>query len=358
MPKKSLNVPKNLSPPPKGKRYILVMFFILLVLVLLAFDLASKTISEVEESPKCGDGSFYNTCSLTKPYYCQTGTLVEKASVCGCDFDLTKSGEFCVSEYEESPENVILNYVLNGKENKLSFVVYGEAQSYVQNISRVISYRESEAPFRVDFKLRSVNEETQRRLLLPLVKEIENTAPNSKIDQARIAISIVQNIPYGFSDKIVLFENQEINYSRYPYEVLYENEGICGEKSQLLTFLLKELGYGVSIFYFEEENHEAVGIRCPIKESFMATGFCFVETGGQSIISDSSMEFVGGEKLESTPEVLLISEGISLPDDLEEYDDADILEDIREGNILGILNSWRLESINEKYDLNRIYNLR
>src|SRR3990167_6998241 len=33
----------------------------------------------------CSDGTLYNTCSITKPYFCSNGALKEKCSVCGCD---------------------------------------------------------------------------------------------------------------------------------------------------------------------------------------------------------------------------------------------------------------------------------
>jgi len=37
--------------------------------------------------------------------------------------------------------------------------------------------------------------------------------------------------------------------------VLYEDKGVCGEKSLLLAYLLRELGYGVVLFEFKPENH-------------------------------------------------------------------------------------------------------
>ncbi len=217
-----------------------------------------------------------------------------------------------------NPKNIVLKYILDGQEEEIHFRVYYEVNNYVLNIPRIIDYSGLEIPFRGDFKLKSINEEVQREMILPLVKRIQNLAPDNKIQQARIAINIVQNIPYGFSEKTLFFVGQEINYSRYPYEVLNENQGICGEKSTLLSFLLKELGYGVSIFYFAEENHEAVGIKCPVDRSFYGSGYCFIETDGPSIITDSSIVFEGGIRLESTPEVILISKGISLPEKARE----------------------------------------
>jgi len=348
---------KNTPNQQKYPKYILIILFTILVLTLLALHIALSE-KKFEKIPTCGDGTFYNTCSLDKPSYCYNGILVENASVCGCPDFLKKEGNFCVLEYKMNPKNITLKYTLDREEEEIIFRVYDEVNNYVSDIPRIINYRGLETPFRADFKVKSINEEIQREMILPLVKKIQNLAPDDRIQQVRIAINIVQNIPYGFSEKTVFFAGQEVNYSRYPYEVLYENKGICGEKSTLLAFLLKELGYGVSIFYFADENHEAAGIECLGDNSFYGSGYCFIETNGPSIITDSSMIFEGGVKLETPPEVILISRGLPLPKDMYEYKDAKTLKDIREKNILGILKFWKFNSLKEKYGLAEIYNLR
>ena len=109
------------------------------------------------------------------------------------------------------------------------------------------------------------------------------------------------------------------------------------------------------IFYFSKENHEAVGISCPIEKSFYGSGYCFVETGGPAIITDSFIEFSEGVKLNSYPEILLISEGISLPKRIYEYGDAKIVNAIRERNLYGFLNFWRYDKLIGKYNLSEIY---
>ena len=44
----------------------------------------------------CIDGTAYSACSVTKPKYCDAGTLVDKASVCGCPSGYVASGDSCV----------------------------------------------------------------------------------------------------------------------------------------------------------------------------------------------------------------------------------------------------------------------
>ena len=104
-------------------------------------------------------------------------------------------------------------------------------------------------------------------------------------DQARIAISLVQQIPYDW--QTFGLEN------RYPYEVIYDNTGVCEEKSRLLAFLLRDLGFDVVLFSFESENHMAVGIMCPVQYSYKNTGYCFVETTEPTMITYSQGEYVG-----------------------------------------------------------------
>jgi hypothetical protein len=309
----------------------------------------------------CGDKTHYDECSLKKPYFCENGKLVKKASLCGCNEDLNMSvnGNSCASEYKIEPKRVVLEYVLRGEEKTLDFTVYKAMTEHLSSLPRSISYEQGEEPLRADFKLRNINNQEQRELLLPLVVEIQNTAED-EIDQLRIAVSIVQKIPFGSSEKNISFGGAILNYSRYPYEVLYDDEAICGEKSELLAFLLKELGYEVVFFYHSPENHESIGIKCPKPNSLNKNEYCFVETTGSSIITDNELEYVGIGKLYSEPEIIFVSDGKSLGVFLYEYRDARALKRIRSsinGNS-GKLNFFqyrKLKKLKTKYDLEEIY---
>ena len=98
--------------------------------------------------------------------------------------------------------------------------------------------------------------------------------------------SIVQKITFGNSNKTIKVSRGELDYARYPYEVLYDEKGVCGEKSELLAFILREMGYGVAFFYYPPENHEAIGIKCPKRHSVGRTGYCLIETTGPSIMAE------------------------------------------------------------------------
>jgi hypothetical protein len=338
-----------------GKKLI----FILIILVAISIFLISTYSSNkpLTAVPTCGDGTFYSTCSLDKPYYCNDGTLIENVSACTCPSQLSQSGNSCVSIYQSGQESSAFNYVLNGQNGSINVSLYKGLTTYLSILPKAINYNNGQPPMRADFKLLRINEPNQEVLIQPLIKEIQNLAPDDKVTQARIAISLVQNIPWGTSGKEVTFGGQTIVNSRYPYEVLYDNQGLCGEKSELLAKLLKDIGYGVALFYYPTENHETLGIKCPIEESLNGTGYCFVETSGSSIISDSSLIYSGGVMLSSSPEVILISNGISLPSGLPEYHDADVLASLRSKGSLGPINSYTFRQLENKYGLSKVYNI-
>lgn len=338
-------------------KYKIVISVLSAIVIVFAFVFVWNSVSSYYSgmppaTPTCGDGSFYNTCNLNKPYYCdgETGMLVEKASLCGCPLGMTKNADTCVSPYQTKPKEITFNYTLRGEQKQINAIVYGGMTDYISNLSKVISYSNGETPLRSDFKLRNLNDVNQRQLLLPLLIEIENSAKDRN-DQIRIAVSLVQNIPFGESNKTsLLLGGITTNYSRYPYDVLYDGMGICGEKSELLAFFLKEMGYGVVFFYNQAENHESLGVKCPARYSHYGTGYCFIETTGPAIISDSKIEFVGGIKLQSEPEIILVSNGEGIGDDFYEYKDAKTLERLR-GSSVALFKKARLNALEEKYGL-------
>jgi hypothetical protein len=149
-----------------------------------------------------------------------------------------------------------------------------------------------------------------------------------------------------------------IPLSRYPYETIAEGKGSCECKSELLVFLLRELGFETALFYYQEENHEAVGIKCPDKYSLNGTGFCFVETTLPAPISYSEGRYQGlggSSTLGSYSELIFISEGIGLSKDIDDYSDAKILgrlvDKIDKKGYVNYFEKKKLDGLREKYGL-------
>ena len=334
---------------------LLISSAVLLALCVILIIFLQKTSEET--FLQCGDKTSYDSCSSVKPYYCQNGFLAEKSSICGCPqgWQEKNGTDTCISYLQAGQKNMTLYYTFDRANGSMIYPVYAGMEDYISKIPRSIFYKSGEVPSSLNFTLKEINDEQQRQFLLPLVIQIENLA-SKKDDQARIAVSLVQNIPYASSNKTSNLFGVAINYSRYPYEVLYDGQGICGEKSELLAFMLKEMGYGVVIFYFPQENHEAVGIKCPMQYSYNGTGYCFVETTGPSIISDSDLQYIGGIRLGSQPEIIPISSGISLGSNMPEYNDAKTLDAIKDGKFM-LFSSARFESLKEKYGLIEEYQI-
>jgi len=336
----------------KLNKYPVIGIIIFLVVVFSFFYFIS--FFGIFEKKFCGDGTPYGECSGIAPYFCFKGVLVQDASFCKCPENFEQKGDSCEYKFQTVPKVVSLDYFFKGKPKKIDFTVYQGMVDYLGDHPQSSFYSLSDNYSLQDFKLRVIEEPEQKKLLFPLVIAIQNTAKN-KDDQARIAISLVQNIPYETSavfDK----ENYQSWSLKYPYDVLYEEEGLCGSKSDLLAFLLKELGYEVVILHYYAENHEAVGIKCPKKYSWNNTGYCFVESTQPAIISYSEGEYSEKGELYSNPEIIEISNGASLGGNLEEYRDAETLYRIQvaseknNGNI-NLVEYFMRNNLVKKYGL-------
>ncbi len=84
-------------------------------------------------------------------------------------------------------------------------------------------------------------------------------------------------VQYGYSerqivDEIIHFVQCNIQYQRdidgvgvrefekYPIETLYEGRGDCEDTAILLACIIKQLGYGSALIFYD--NHAAVGLAC------------------------------------------------------------------------------------------------
>ena len=219
-----------------------------------------------------------------------------------------------VDELLTDPKIVTMSFMYDGNMCNVDYIVYKGLNDYLASLTRNITYYD-DPPTTKDFIIRDLDQNHQKIVLMSLVNYIANFTED-KDDQARIAVSMVQNIPY---DDIGL-ESGLLN-SKYPYEIVYSQTGVCGGKSVLLTFLLRELGFSVVIFEYEQDSHRAVGIKCPYEYSYNGTGYCFVETTAPSIITDSDKEYGGVGKL-SSYELIFICDGLSFDSVLEEYNDS------------------------------------
>ena len=222
-----------------------------------------------------------------------------------------------IKNYETGLTSRSFTYVLRGQ----TAIVTANLYSGVYN-----DLKSTEPSFYGDYReyyLKYLDNPVQKKYLADLVSSIKSRTSN-KDDQARIAINLVQQIPYDYEQ---YYESEsssaaDSRRTRSPYETLYDNKGVCGEKSLLLAYLLRDLGYGVVLFSFSTEKHMAVGIKSSDQYAYRNSGYSFVESTTPTIVTDSDGEYVGAGKLTSTPQVIHISDGNSFVSISEEYDDA------------------------------------
>jgi len=256
------------------------------------------------------------------------------------------------------PKVIYLSYFLRGSHHIITMTVYHGTYDVISSETPLVScwrYDTDNSPCSND-ELRKyynsyINEPYQTDGINRLVRAIKMETGN-RDDQARIAISLVQNIPYDYTRASEISSNPYGGTTRYPYQILYDNSGVCGEKSILLAKLLKELGYGVILFDFESENHMAVGISSPTDYDYKSTGYAFIETAIPTIITYSTGNYIGVGKLRSVPSVYSVSSGSSMLSLSEEYQDAQEFVRIeRLPNPLDTYNYNKWVELEKKYGL-------
>ncbi len=218
------------------------------------------------------------------------------------------STEISNETLEKGPKTINYPYVLRGKTGLIRFDAYRGVNDYLST--------KYPTPFRIerDYWLQFIDESVQDRYLKQLAENIR-AAEADRENQVRAAISMVQKIEYA--------DYSFDTAAKYPYHVLYHQSGDCDEKSLLLAYLLRDLGYGVAVFEFEQESHMAVGIKAPDRYCYGKTGYAFIETTIPSIPTDSGGEYGGtGEKLTSNPKVFVVADGDSFEGIWREHADA------------------------------------
>ncbi len=208
-------------------------------------------------------------------------------------------------------KTVKLVYVLNGREGNIDFTVYQSLNQYGAP-SRFYG-RTSQRDMQIAVMDNPLSSKEMDRLIDGI--RAQTDIPG---DQARIAISLVQQIPYDHGS--ILSGNLK---NRCPYQVVYDQIGACGEKAKLLAYLLRGLGYKVALFRWGN-THEAVGLGCPISQQWAATGYCFIEAAKAVIPTDKPNMYgiAGDTELGDDPEVIPISAG-NILDLYEEKMNAD-----------------------------------
>ena len=93
-----------------------------------------------------------------------------------------------------------------------------------------------------------------------------------------LTLAFVQSIDYDDAKAKNILAQVGNETMLFPYETLYEQKGVCSDKSFLAYALLRQMGYGTALFVYKQENHMAVAVQCSQNYSTYGSGYCYGET--------------------------------------------------------------------------------
>ncbi len=153
------------------------------------------------------------------------------------------------------------------------------------------------------YYLAFVNDSRQEPFYADLLAAFREIRDREGLDDDRyleLIAAFVQSIPYRTDASIV--------EPKFPIETYVDTEGDCDDKSLLLTGLLAREGYGVALFYFEDEAHMAVGVGsagC----FYRNTPFAYIEATNASYVGIPPAALADGTVLSSDPLVIPVGDG-------------------------------------------------
>ncbi|MFA6193709.1 MAG: transglutaminase-like domain-containing protein [Parcubacteria group bacterium] len=215
---------------------------------------------------------------------------------------------FCLPVFAAYDGTQQVKAVINGK--KKNYKVPVDSSVY-QTLFNLPSYTCGELGYTTEadqsacYNFMFLDRADQKEALKPLVNWLNKKIKKSG-DRVRAAASLVQNIPYD--DNKATGEEEVAtgrgHGTRYPYETLYENSGICGEKSFLIAYLLKELGYGTATMVFLSPLHRVAAVKCADAYDFRDTGYCIIQPNYRKMIT-----WEGSQEDEDPYQITVLSGG-------------------------------------------------
>ncbi|MEI6294376.1 MAG: hypothetical protein WCP36_11875, partial [Methanomicrobiales archaeon] len=204
-----------------------------------------------------------------------------------------------VPNYNTLPKQHALKYSSSG--DTIKFTTYGGVSDFFS--SKPLTFYQN---MDNEVLLPRFSDETHNSYMQPLINEIKSKSSDQK-KQAMIAIGLVQHLNYGTGAEW-----------EYPYTAIHLERGVCGDKSWLLGYLLKQLGYDVVIFNFKD--HAAIGIKSNGVGTFKNSGYAYVESTGPTI--PTVFPFSDDPQINGKFEVIHLTNGGKSIDFTEEYNDA------------------------------------
>lgn len=194
-----------------------------------------------------------------------------------------KLAEASFPEERTDPRSVDYSWEYKGHAYALSETLYGNIDAYYQK-SPAKSYYEGDSEEEYYGRLAGSLEAEQDDTLARVARDLSALGQEHGLSSEgtlELAVAFVQAIPYDQAKYELVVASQdadaEATWPRLPYEVLYDEAGICTDKSLLAVALAGELGYGTALFESESEQHMAAAIECTQSYSSYGSGYCYTE---------------------------------------------------------------------------------
>jgi len=208
----------------------------------------------------------------------------------------------------KNSEDAIVNtytFDVGKKTYSIELALEEDVVDYFKDEPKVYTYSGNNLPddWEIDYYNMFVKNRKDENAIEDILYELQRLKRNmSEEELVQFAVAFVQggmeydwNSYYSVSDKL-----------NYPYETLFEQKGVCSDKSLVLGKLLAALDYDVAFLTFEKANHMAVGLKVPSGYGDLGTKYAFVESTNYSSIGRIPQTFVGGVKIEEAPQVIPI----------------------------------------------------
>ncbi len=180
----------------------------------------------------------------------------------------------------ENPKEIEFEWQYNNKDYALKETFYGSLYTFYANSPKTYTYQgELGVDWEKNYYAMFLKKNDSDNSISQIASDIKSLGEQNKLvaDQiVELALAFVQSIPYDHARAQSILSGNGV--TNYPYETLFENKGVCSDKSFLLANLLAQLGYDTALLAYDNERHMAVGIKCPVQYSNYPNGYCYAET--------------------------------------------------------------------------------
>lgn len=183
------------------------------------------------------------------------------------------------------PEGEVLkvyNWEYKGEKYSLTEKLYQSTYEYYRSQPKKFSYvGELKQNWEDEYYGMFLNSNEGDKSISVLSDDLRSLGKKHNLSDDQIVeltLAFVQSIPYDDAKAKNILAKTGNETMLYPYETLYEQAGVCSDKSLLSVAILRQMGYGTSLFAYEADNHMAIGIACPQNYSTYGSGYCYSET--------------------------------------------------------------------------------